>query len=123
MMSQESFDVSLKIEGSSKYYSARLQKYESHIRRLEINGVKLGVQGRGRSRSIRSNHQSDGNRVFEECLQMQQKVCRSILNHLHRLPANSIFFEIMTHLFGIVKRLLYLGTFYQPHFIESSKSF
>ena len=124
-MSQESFDVSLKIDGSSKYYSARLQKYESDIRRLEINGVKLGVQGRGRSRSMRSNHQSDGNRVFEECLQMQQKVCRSILNHLHRLPEDSLFLsiEITTHPREIVKQLLYSGAFYKPHLIKICKSF
>ena len=73
-----------------------------------------GVQDLGRSRSMRSmrsNHQSesDGNQVFEKCLQMQQKVCRSILNHLHRLPEDSLFLsiEITIHPREIVKQLLY----------------
>ena len=125
-MSQESFDVSLKIDGTNKYYSPRLHKYESDIRRLEINGVKLGVQDRSR-RSMRSNHESesDGNQVFKKCLQLQQKVCRSILNHLHRLPENSLFLsiEITTHPREILKKVSYSSAFYQPHLIEICKSF
>ena len=38
--------MNVKIPNSDKYFSARLQKFESQIRSLEIKGVKLGASGR-----------------------------------------------------------------------------
>ena len=90
IFAQDGFDVSVKIQGSEKFLSPRLNKHEEDIRSLNLLGVLLGNENQRASRS--RSAPVDGNASFEECLKWQQKVAKSVVSSKSNSCPKGLYF-------------------------------
>ena len=91
-MSQTSFNVNIKVPGSTAYLSQRLHDNKSSIEKKQLKGFLLG-QHKLVPR-LRSAAKLSGHTLFQNCLLQQQKLCNIILQHVDRLPQESFYVAI-----------------------------
>ena len=92
IMSQTSFNVNIKVPGSTAYLSQRLHDNKSSIEKKQFKGFQLG-QHKLVPR-LRSAAKFSGHTLFQNCLLQQQKLCNIILQHVDRLPQESFYVAI-----------------------------
>ena len=117
IFAEDGFNVALKKPHTDNLLSPRLAKFEEQIRKLEISGVKLGLQARSRISRSRSNFESTGDQIFEKCIKNQQSLAKSILKFINRLPESQLWLsmEIVVHPALILLANEYDANYYRSH--------
>ena len=92
IMSQTSFNVNIKVPGSTAYLSQRLHDNQVSIKNKEFKGFQLGQHNL--VPRLRSAAKLSGHTLFKNCLIQQQKLCNVILQHIDRLPEESFYVAI-----------------------------
>lgn len=92
IMSQTSFNVNIKVPGSTAYLSQRLHDNQVSIKNKEFKGFQLGQHNL--VPRLRSGAKLSGHTLFKNCLIQQQKLCNVILQHIDRLPEESFYVSI-----------------------------
>ena len=92
IMSQPSFNVDIKVPGSSLFLSKRLHDNRVDIHKKQFGGFQLGKHNL--LPTLRSSRNQTGPTLFRECLKNQQKLCQEILKNMHRLPEDAFCLAI-----------------------------
>lgn len=115
IFAQDGFNVTLKKPGTDALLAPRLAKFEEQIRNLNISGVALGAVGRGLR--LRSNVEKSGDEIFRQCIKNQQKLSKSVLKFLNRIPEEQLYLsmEIVVHPSLLLKSTKYDPEYYRTH--------
>ena len=92
IMASPDFNVEVKCPGNDRFLSQRLRRYKNEILTKVVCNVELGKSDL--VPNLRSFRAFSGEQLFESCLQRQESLCNTILEHCDRLPEDSLFLSI-----------------------------